>query len=127
LLPPLTFRFHRTDPSARFTHQSSTFSLSATFRKIRSFQTIGVDPDQAGKGNAHVTPSVFDHVTGSPVSPVVPFSAGPRHCGQLSAEIVAVDSVNSTNRTGTEPFSTETLKKGTEEPKVTGGRCLRKT
>jgi hypothetical protein len=93
---------------------------------MRSFQTIGVDPDHAGIGSAHVTPSVFDHLTGSPVSVVVPFSAGPRHCGQFSAESVA-DPIRRQSRTGTEPFSTETPQKGTEELKVTGGRRLRKT
>src|SRR5262245_46787005 len=122
-LPPLTVRLHRTDPSARFTHQSSTVSLLATLRKIRSFQMMGVEPDHAGIGRAQVTPSVFDHFTGSPVSVVVPFNAGPRHWGQFSAESAA-DPIRRQRRKVTEPFSTETPQQGTEEMKVTGGRIM---
>ena len=52
---------------------------------MRSAQTIGVDPDQAGSGNVHAAPSDFDQRIGRFVSLLVPFNWGPRHCGQLSA------------------------------------------
>src|ERR671915_39662 len=58
---------------------------SATLRKIRSPQTIGVDPDHAGSASVHATPSVLDQRTGSLVSELNPFRSGPRHCGQFSA------------------------------------------
>jgi hypothetical protein len=116
LLPPLTTRFQRTDPSARLTHQSETFAPSATLRNTRSFQTIGVEPDHAGSGSVHASPSVRDQRTGNPVSWLTPFRDGPRHCGQFSAESAEPPS-NTINRRGTEPFSTELPRSGTEVTK----------
>src|SRR6185295_13311621 len=91
-LPGPSGRFHSTLPFARSMHQrcrllpSRTFRSSATLRKTRSPQTIGVEPDQAGSATFHVTFSVVDHLTGRFFSPLRPFSVGPRHCGQFSAE-----------------------------------------
>ena len=58
---------------------------SATFRKIRSSQMIGVEPDNAGMASFQATFSVWDHFTGRFFSVLIPFRAGPRHCGQFSA------------------------------------------
>src|SRR5262245_26390108 len=84
-LPPPIGRFQRTVPLARSTDHSDKLAPSATFRKIRSPQTIGVEPDHAGIASFHVMLSVFDQWTGRLVSALTPFSAGPRHCGQFSA------------------------------------------
>ncbi len=53
---------------------------------MRSPQTIGVEPDQAGSCSFQLTFSVADHFTGRFFSPLMPFSDGPRHCGQFSAD-----------------------------------------
>ena len=55
--------------------------------KIASSQTIGVAPLQelSAMSSVQTTFSVSLQVVGSPVSVVVPFRLGPRHCGQLSA------------------------------------------
>ena len=53
---------------------------------MRSPQTIGVEPDHAGSCSFQVTFSVVDHLTGRFFSPLRPFSDGPRHCGQFSAD-----------------------------------------
>src|SRR5262245_10154992 len=84
-LPPPMARFQRTVPRARSTDHSDKLAPSATFRKIWSPQTIGVEPDHAGIANFHAMLSVFDQRTGRLVSALTPFSAGPRHCGQFSA------------------------------------------
>ena len=84
-LPPASGRCQSTVPFVRSTHHRYTPGPSATLRKMRSPQTIGVDPDQAGIASFHARPPVFDHRTGSPVSRLTPFSDGPRHCGQFSA------------------------------------------
>jgi hypothetical protein len=55
------------------------------FRKIRSPQTIGVDPENSGIGSDQAIPSVLDQVTGRPRSALTPFRRGPRHWGQFSA------------------------------------------
>src|ERR1044072_8503681 len=52
---------------------------------MRSPHTIGVDPDQARSGSFHAMLSVVVHLTGRFVSVLMPFSDGPRHCGQFSA------------------------------------------
>ena len=52
---------------------------------MRSPHTIGVDPDQAGSGSFHAMFSVVVHLTGRFDSALMPFSDGPRHCGQFSA------------------------------------------
>jgi hypothetical protein len=53
---------------------------------MRSFQTIGVAPLRLGTGSFQAMFSVADHLTGKFFSPLAPFSEGPRHCGQLSAD-----------------------------------------
>src|SRR6478672_2289654 len=88
-LPPPSTAFHRTAGPLRSTHQSDSESPSATLRKMSSPQTIGVEPLNAGSGSFHATLFSALHVTGSPVSAAVPFSCGPRHCGQLSADTAA--------------------------------------
>ena len=52
---------------------------------MRSPQTIGVEPDQAGSASFQAMFSVVDQRTGRFFSPLTPFSDGPRHCGQFSA------------------------------------------
>src|SRR5215813_10178777 len=47
---------------------------------------IGVEPLQADISSFHVTFSSVVHLTGRFFSLLTPLSAGPRHCGQLSAE-----------------------------------------
>ena len=96
LLPGAIGRFQRTLPLPRSMHQSSSCGPSATLRKMRSRQTIGVDPDQAGSGSVQARPSVFDQRTGRLVSLLTPFNSGPRHCGQLSARTWAVAHVERT-------------------------------
>src|SRR6266508_367695 len=61
-------------------------SPSDALRKMLSPQMIGVEPLQAGISNFHVTFSSTVHLTGRFFSLLMPLSAGPRHCGQLSAE-----------------------------------------
>src|SRR5262247_2117025 len=61
-------------------------SPSDALRKMRSPQMIGVEPLQAGISSFHVTFSSVVHLTGKFFSSLTPLSAGPRHCGQLSAE-----------------------------------------
>src|SRR5262245_59115922 len=59
---------------------------SDALRKMVSPQMIGVEPLQAGICSFHVTFSSTVHLTGRFFSLLTPLSAGPRHCGQLSAE-----------------------------------------
>jgi hypothetical protein len=47
---------------------------------------MGVEPDQVGRENFHVTFWVVDHLTGTLVPVLMPLSDGPRHWGQFSAE-----------------------------------------
>src|SRR5262247_2857242 len=61
-------------------------SPSDALRKMRSPQMIGVEPLQAGISSFHATFSSVVHLTGRFFSSLTPLSAGPRHCGQLSAE-----------------------------------------
>jgi hypothetical protein len=67
-------------------------SGSATLRKIRLPQMIGVDPDIAGMGSFHRMFSVplAVHLVGRFFSVLRPLCAGPRQCGQLSARIAIV-------------------------------------
>ena len=58
-------------------------------RKIVSPQMIGVDPLRPGIASFHAMFSVGLHLSGSPFSVLTPFIAGPRHCGQFSADNVA--------------------------------------
>src|SRR4030095_6802844 len=63
-------RFHSTAPFVRSMHHRCrlsplrTLRSSATFRKMRSPQTIGVEPDHAGSCSFQLTFSVADHLTG---------------------------------------------------------------
>src|SRR5437867_7676196 len=72
-LPPPSGRCQRTVPLSRSTHQrcsvigSLDLRSSATFRKIRLPQTIGVEPDHAGMASFQATFSVGDHFSGRPV------------------------------------------------------------
>ena len=79
-------RFHRAAAVLRSRHHSETVSPSATFRKMRSPLTIGVEPLPVGSASFQARPSLADHFTGSPVSGLVPRSSGPRHCGQSAAD-----------------------------------------
>src|SRR5688572_18768740 len=85
-LPPPSGAFHRMEGPFRSTHQSDRASPCATFRKMKSPQTIGVAPLHSGNGNFHATLDSAVHLSGSPFSLLVPFSCGPRHWGQLSAD-----------------------------------------
>ena len=60
-------------------------SSTATFRKIRSPQTMGVDPDQAGSGSFQAMFRSASHSIGRSVSVLTPSPVGPRHAGQCSA------------------------------------------
>ena len=91
-LPPESGRFQITACLLRSTAHNSMLPVarwSATFRKTRSSQMIGVDPLNAGSGSFHATFSVALQVVGRPVSVLTPSSDGPRHCGQVSAVRVA--------------------------------------
>src|ERR1039457_1277370 len=85
MLPPPSGRCQSVFGPRRSTHHSDRLSPSATFRKIRSPQMMGVEPLQAGIGSFHAMFSVVDHFTGRFFSPLIPLSWGPRHCGQFSA------------------------------------------
>src|SRR5215813_15324604 len=61
-------------------------SPSDALRKMLSPQMIGVEPLQAGISSFHATFSSTVHMIGRFFSLLTPLSAGPRHCGQLSAE-----------------------------------------
>ncbi len=76
--------------SPRVLAQSRTRSPpSAEVRKMRSSQTVGVEPAGPGKGSRQTTFSVLLQVVGSPVSLLRPSSRAPRHCGQFSAWVAA--------------------------------------
>src|SRR6185312_13175564 len=88
-LPLPRSRCHRMVPLARSTHHRcrlapgplstarASGSALATFRKMRSPHTIGVDPDSAGIGSFHSTFSVCDHLTGRLFSLLIPLRVGP--------------------------------------------------
>src|SRR6478735_4325937 len=90
-LQPPRSRCHRIVPLARYTHHRCRLgarpvsgSASATLRKIRSPQTIGVEPESAGMPSFHAMFSDCVHFTGRLVSVLIPLPEGPRHCGQFS-------------------------------------------
>ena len=84
-LPPPIGRFQRTVPRVRSTAQNDRSRPSPTLRKMCSPQTIGVAPERSGTASFQVMFSVVDQRTGRFFSPLMPFSSGPRHCGQCSA------------------------------------------
>src|SRR5215475_9817658 len=86
VLPALRCFFQSASPLVRSTHQRSRLPPSATFRKIRSPQMIGVAPVQLGIASFQVMFSSALHLSGRFFSAQMPFIVGPRHCGQLSAE-----------------------------------------
>ena len=61
LSPSLRCRFQTGSPFLRSTAHRNRLPFSATFRKMRSPQTIGVDPDNAGIGSFHAMFSVVVH------------------------------------------------------------------
>ena len=69
--------------------------------KMVSSQMIGVAPLQESSAISSVqaTFSVSLQVVGSPVSPLVPFRLGPRHCGQFSAAVSDTREVNASAAT----------------------------
>ena len=82
--PSLRCRVHSVSPVSRSKHLRLMFSPSATFRKMRSPQIIGVDPLQAGISTFQAMfVSVF-HSVGRFVSVLTPVRAGPRQFGQFS-------------------------------------------
>ena len=85
-LPALRCRFQSTSPVLRSMHQSSRLSSStATLRKIRSFQTIGVEPDRRGTASFQATLRSVSHSSGRSVSALTPSAVGPRQWGQFPA------------------------------------------
>src|SRR5688572_31837267 len=84
--PPPSGFFHSTSPFVLPTAQRKRLPLSATFRKIWFRQTIGVEPLNPGIASFQTTFSSVVHLTGRFFSLLTPLSAGPRHCGQFSAE-----------------------------------------
>ena len=85
---PESGRFQATACLLRSTAQSSIWPVPravATFRKIVSFQMIGVEPLKAGSGSLQATFSVALHVVGRPLSLLTPSIEGPRQCGHVSA------------------------------------------
>src|SRR5688500_8895529 len=77
VLPPPSGRLHAVAPVARSSAQSQSASPCATFRKMRSPDTIGVDPLRSGSGCFHTTFSVAVQRTGSPFSVLTPLRDGP--------------------------------------------------
>src|SRR5215471_19454508 len=80
--------FQRTLPLVLSTHQRyRLLSLSATLRKMRLPQMIGVAPVLLGMESFQMTFSVVLQRSGRSFSLLVPLRFGPRHCGQFSAAI----------------------------------------
>src|SRR6185295_1972745 len=90
VLPALRCFFQSGSPLVRSTHQRNRSLPSATFRKMRSPQMMGVAPVQLGKASFHVTFSSALHLNGRFFSLLTPLSEGPRHCGQLSPNALVV-------------------------------------
>src|ERR1051325_8715992 len=84
-LPPPSGCFQSTSPFVLSTHQRNRLSPSATFRKMRSRQTMGVEPLQPGIEVFQTTFSSVVHLTGRFFSLLTPLRLGPRHCGQFCA------------------------------------------
>src|SRR3712207_2551187 len=79
LLPEPSGFFHTTACLLRSTAHNSRSPVNsavATFRKMVSPQTIGVEPVRDGVGSFHATFVVGDQVRTRPTSLLVPFSAG---------------------------------------------------
>src|SRR5262245_57110873 len=79
VLPPPSRCFQIAAPRVRSMHQRNRSDPSATLRKMRSPQTIGVEPEKSGTASFHVTFVVFDHFAGRLLSALTPLSDGPRH------------------------------------------------
>src|SRR5687767_5392617 len=84
--PPPSGFFQSTSPFVLSTAQRKRLPLSATFKKIWLRQTIGVEPLHPSIATFQATFSSVVHFTGRFFSLLTPLSAGPRHCGQFSAE-----------------------------------------
>src|SRR5918993_984347 len=96
---PLPSNFFQTIvPFVRSTHQRYSSSFSATLRKIRSRQMIGVDPLHSGIASFHAMFSSVVHLTGRFFSVLMPLSDGPRHCGQFSARATVIEERTTTRR-----------------------------
>src|SRR5687768_14289649 len=85
VLPPPRGRVQTVAPVPRSSAHNEIASPSATFRKIRWPETIGVDPLRSGSGRFQATFSVAVHRKGRPFSTLTPLREGPRQCGQSSA------------------------------------------
>ena len=82
-------------------------SPSATLRKIRSSQTIGVDPVHSGISSFQAMLVLSSHSTGRFVSALTPSRVGPRQFGQFSACAAPPDhAMTHTTPTVTGPFRT---------------------
>src|SRR6185295_1645560 len=99
VFPPLRCFFQSRSPFFLSTHHKNRSSPSATLRKMRSFQMIGVAPVQLGIAIFQVTFSSALHFVGRFFSALMPLRKGPRHCGQLSAN--AVPKTTKTTASGT--------------------------
>src|SRR5436190_11221555 len=106
----------------------------ATLRKIRSPQTIALDPDHAGSGSRHAMFSVFDQCSGRLLSTLTPFADGPRQFGQWSARAGATHESNTmvttttlvircpTWRSSLHPANTIELRHGPYDQAAVGNR-----
>ena len=95
-------------------HSQMSFP-SATLRKMRSPQMIGVDPDRAGSDRRHAMFSVFVHLIGRLISRLMPLPLGPRQAGQFSAFACGVPPHRRTVKlrtTGKREFFRSTVKFG---------------
>src|SRR5262249_9833950 len=79
VLPPPRSFFQTGSPFVRSTHHRYRLSPSATFRKIRSPQMIGVAPVQLGIASFQVTFSSALQRVGRFFSLLMPLRNGPRH------------------------------------------------
>src|SRR5918999_412633 len=84
--PPPSGCFHSTSPFVLSTAQRKRLPPSATLRKMWLRQMMGVEPLTPGIATFQTTFSSVVHLTGRFFSLLTPLSAGPRHCGQFSAE-----------------------------------------
>src|SRR5579871_1444477 len=86
-----------TEPFALSTHQRYRLSsASATLRKMRLPQMIGVAPLLLGMAIFQTTPSVLFQCKGRSFSSLTPLREGPRHWGQFSA-VSAKDNTKNQN------------------------------
>src|SRR5205814_296902 len=91
LSPAATMFCQRIFPSFRLMQiRLRFFWLSGDVRKIEFSHTIGVEPLCPGNGTAQTIFSVLLQVVGKPDSSAEPLKFGPRHCGQLPANVAAV-------------------------------------